>query len=85
MRLRYGIRPAEAALALERTRFVITIDQPGPWYGAAGFLSPTLDGCDLEVLPLAQVGFRRPPHLGSWAWIAESESSPFLVETLRDS
>ena len=72
LRLRYGLRPSAASLRLLNRRVVMTIDQSGPWLGAQGFLSPTLSGEELEVLPFSQVGFRRPADTG-WTWILEEE------------
>ena len=79
LRLRYGLKAPEAAKKLRNQRTVITIDQPGPWLGARAFLSPTLSGDELEILPLAQVRFRRPPETNC-TWVLEENLSPETVE-----
>lgn len=78
LRLRYGVKPVPEAGDIRNTRVKLTVDVPGPWFGAQIILKADETGTKLVSEQVPQVAFRKLPD-GEWRWFTEEE----LVDASR--
>lgn len=82
LRLKYGLKPVKAAKDLLSRRLELTIETPGPWYGARAFMAVDLKETGLELLPFPQAGFRRPLQ-PDFEWIREANLNETSIAPYR--